>query len=126
MTRLKSTGQRPAKSDWPGVGYAVGKTCRFLLEREEQVTIDYRIETCSSNSIECGYVCTTTFSVHSLAYSLAEYFSYNTTNTSNAHGGHAVTHSVVDPVSSTVACPIAPSPPDSDMPLQGPPDLPIY
>ena len=113
------------KSDWLGVRYAVGKTCKFLLEREEQDTIDYRIDICSNNSIECGCVCTATFSFHSLAYSLAEDFDYSTTNTSIAHGGHAVTHSVVDPVSSTVASPIAPSPPDSDMPLQGPPDLPI-
>ena len=119
-------GRPPPRCDWPSVGDAVGEPCKFLLEREEQDTIDYRIETCSSNSFECGCVCTATFAVYSLAYSLAEDFDYSATNTSIAHGGHAVTHPVVYPVSSTVACPIAPSPPDRDMPLQGPPDLPIY
>ena len=90
---------------------------QVLLEREEQDTIDYRIETCSKNSIECGCVCTATFSFHSLAYSLAEDFDYSTTNISIAHRGHAVTHPVIDPVSSTVVRPIAPLPLDSDIPL---------
>ena len=38
VTRLNFTGRRLAKSDWLGVRYAVGKTCTFLLEREEQDT----------------------------------------------------------------------------------------
>jgi hypothetical protein len=62
---------------------------------------------------------------HRLAFSPAEDFDYITTNTSIAHGGHAVRHSVVDLVSNTVAYPIAPSPPDRDMPYKGPQISPV-